>query len=76
MKKIEIEKIIRRMSPSELQNLSVTIQLIGQVIFDSSFIEPIVSGNFSFIGLVIGTVSSSGLFYLSFLFAKKTDAVI
>jgi hypothetical protein len=76
MKKLELENRIRGMSPCELQNLAATSQLIGQVIFASSFIEPITSGNFGTKGITTGLLLSATFFIASFLLAKKADSKI
>lgn len=81
MKKIEIENMssttigdrIKQMSRNERQNLSGTCQLIGQVWFASAFVEPIISGHFSLVIVIIGVVLSLFFFRLSFSFAKKLD---
>lgn len=62
------------MSSNELQNLATTSQLIGQVWLASTFIGPIVSGHFGFKSVASGLVASLGLFYLSFLLAKKANS--
>lgn len=61
------------MFTNRLQNVATTFQLIGGVFLASAFIEPIVSGNFSFIVLVTGFILSLGFFCASFYLAKKMD---
>jgi hypothetical protein len=73
MKKMEIENRIREMSRNERQNISGTCQLLGQVWFASAFVEPIISGHFSLVIVIIGVVLSLFFFRLSFSLAKKLD---
>jgi hypothetical protein len=64
------------MSQNALQNLAGSTQLIGQVFWASSVVEPFVSGNFSFSRLVLGFALSVAFFSFSLVLAKRIDVLL